>query len=31
MGGETMIVGMVGRINDGGGNIGPREEVGGGD
>ena len=31
MGGETRIVGMIGRIDDGGGNIGPREEVGGGD
>ena len=31
MGGETRIVGMIGRIDDGGGNIGARTEVGGGD
>ena len=31
MGAETRIVWIIGRINDGGSNIGPREEVGGGD
>ena len=31
VGAETRMVGMIGRIDDGGGNIGARTEVGGGD